>query len=206
MIARLTLLIALMGCAGVARAVPLTFQYLGSITQVPIDDLYGDIPDGSPVQFSYTFDSAALDQIPDGSSASYVSSGMPFMMTLTLPGHIFSADSVQIGVFNSLVDQYTVYATGAGGNLTIELFLQDNSGTLFANDNLPLTAPSLAAFTIKDFHFREVDADGRETQFDGQLSGIAEVPEPCTWVVLLSGIGVLIARKHGVRTQLNHRR
>ena len=193
---RLALVFLLITCARVSYGAPITIDHSGTITQVPIDDLYGDIAAGSTVQISYTFDSTAVDLIPaDSATASYASSGVPFTMTFSFPGHVFTADgSVQIGIFNSFVDQYTVLGTGNGGNLTLELFLQDNGATAFSDDSLPLSAPSLAAFTVADFHFHEIGDDGRETQFDGQLTGTsAAVPEPSTAVALLLGLGVLAA-------------
>src|SRR6188474_2662718 len=104
----LGLALGLVLCGRVIQAAPITVQLSGLITQVPIDDLYGDIAAGTLVQISYTFDSAAVDQIPgDPSSGSYLSTGSPFAMSFTLPGHVFTAaDSVQIGILNSVVDQY----------------------------------------------------------------------------------------------------
>jgi hypothetical protein len=192
---RLAIVLCFAALASVSQAGPITLQYSGSVTQVPIDDLYGDIASGAPVQLTYTFESTATDQIPaDSTSASYLSSGIPFVMTLSLPGHIFTADAfVQIGILNALVDQYTVFATTASGDVTIEIFLQDNSGTVFANDSLPLAAPQLASFTLKDFHYHEIGTNG-ETQFDGQLADGTSVviPEPSTAVALLTGFGALL--------------
>ena len=192
-------------CDRAIQAAPITIQLLGTITQVPIDDLYGDIVGGSPVQISYTFDSAALDQIPgDPSSASYLSAGPPFLMTFTFPSHVFAgADSIRIGILNSFVDQYTVLAFGSGGSDTLELFLQDNSGTVFSSDSLLQTAPSLASFALKDFHLRILAAGG-ETQVDGQITSVSEVPEPSTAFPLCAAAAILWAlgrRRSGTNSQ-----
>ena len=185
----LGLVFGLVLCGRVIQAAPFTIQLSGFITQVPIDDLYGDIVAGSLVQFSYTFDSAAVDQIPgDPSSGSYLSAGPPFAMSFTLPGHVFTgADSVQIGILNSVVDQFTVLAFGSGGSDTLELFLQDNSGAVFSTDSLPLTMPSLGSFALKEFHLHVITAGG-ETQFDGQISSASEVPEPAPAIMLAIGL------------------
>lgn len=193
---------------GVIQAAPITIQLSGLITQVPIDDLYGDIVAGSLVQISYTFDSAAVDQIPgDPSSGSYLSAGPPFVMSFTLPGHVFTAgDSVQIGILNSIVDQYTVLAFGSGGSDTLEIFLQDNNGAVFSTDSLLLTMPSLTNFTLTEFHVHVI-TDRGETQFDGQISSATEaVPEPAPVLMLVIGLTASLAlarstRKDGSRAE-----
>jgi len=183
-------------------AAPLTFQFSGTLTQVPIDELYGDIAAVSAISGSFTFDTAAADLVPgDPATGSYTSSGPPFGMTVSLGGHVFTAqDSLNIGVLNSFVDQYTVLAVGAGGNLTLELFLQDNSGTGFSSDGLPSTLP-MSPFTIRDFHLHEITAAG-EFQADGQLANVpsaAPVPEPAPSILLLTGVGLLLAITKSLR-------
>jgi hypothetical protein len=176
---RIALLVS-MG-AGLSYGIPVTFVYNGVVTAVGVDDIYGDIAAGDVFQVSFTFDSNSGDLIPgDSNSASYLSAGGPYSVTLTLPTHVFvAADSVSIGILNSFIDQYTVFAQGSGGALTLELLLQDNSGTAWATDGLPLVAPPLSAFPFNEFHFREVQGS-LEVQVDGQLTGLAEVPEPST--------------------------
>ena len=200
MICRFGFLLVVMVLA--CGAAPITFNFTGTVTQVPIDDLYGDITFGDAVQISLTFEGTATDQIPgDPATASYVSLGAPYGMTVTFPTHVFTAsDSLQIGIMNGAVDQYTVLATGPLGSLTLELFLQDNSGAVFGDDSLPLSAPLLSAFVLQDFHLHEVSNLG-ETQVDGQLTGVtgpttppgAGVPEPGTGMLLLGGLAGLIA-------------
>jgi hypothetical protein len=193
LIRRSPALVLFLFCALALPAAPITIQLSGRITQVPIDDLFHDLVAGDAVQISYTFDSTAADQVPgDGSTGSYLSVGFPYAMTFTFPTRVFTgADSIHIGILNSFVDQYTVYAVGSGGNDTLELFLQDNGGTVFADDSLPLTAPALAAFTLKDFHLRIVSNDG-ETQVDGQLDDLTVIPEPSSALLTLAGATALM--------------
>ena len=181
-------------CAVSLQAAPITIQLSGIITQVPIDDLYGDIFPGDAVQISYTFESTAADQIPgDASTGSYLSVGSPFGMTFTFPTRVFTAaDSIHIGILNSFVDQYTVYALGSGGNDTLELFIQDNAGTIFADDSLTSIPPALAAFTLKDFHLRIISTNG-EVQVDGQLDDITVIPEPSSGLLVIAGAAFLLA-------------
>jgi hypothetical protein len=47
----------------IAKAGLLTFQFTGTVTQVPIDDLYGDIAFGDFVYGTYTFDGSAPDLV-----------------------------------------------------------------------------------------------------------------------------------------------
>jgi hypothetical protein len=117
MIFRLTCACVLLGLLTFASAAPITVQFTGAVTQVPIDDVYGDIAFGSLMQGSYIFDSTAVDLIPgDPATGSYTSFGAPFGMSVSLAGHSFSAlDSLNIGIFNSFVDQYTVFALGKAG-------------------------------------------------------------------------------------------
>src|SRR5262245_34215189 len=117
--------------ASTAQAGPVTFNFSGVVTQVPVDEVYGDIAVSDPMQGSFTFESLLPDLIPGApASASYTSLGPLFGMTITLGPHIFSTfGSLNIGILNAAVDQYTVLAQSAGGDLTLELFLQDNSAT-----------------------------------------------------------------------------
>lgn len=89
------------------------------------------------------------------------------------------------------VEQYTVFALGSWGNDTLELFLQDNTATVFVNDSLPLTTHTLAAFTFKDFHLRIVSTNG-ETQVDGQLNSVTVVPEPSSALLALGGVTAIL--------------
>jgi hypothetical protein len=201
---RLALVAALLACAGVSRAAPITFQYTGTVAFVSVDDIYGDIAFGDVFEVAYTFDSTATDLIPgDPATASYLSSGVPFSMTVLLAGHTFTAaDSVSIGVVNSFVDQYTVTGFGSGGNLTMEIFFQDDTATAFADDSLPLTKPALSLFPFATFRLHEIGAEG-EVQVDGLFTSAAPVPEPSTGFALCLGIAgllVLSRRRHGAKT------
>ena len=188
-----------------AQADLVTFGFTGTVTQVPIDDVFGDIFAGDPFQGSYTFNSLALDLIPaDTAAASFTSAGPAFAMTVTLAGHTFdAADFVNIGIFDSVVDQHTVLAQSGGSNLTVELFFQDNNGGALAGDLLPLAPPSLSPFAVKDFHLLQTLGTG-EIQVDGQLDTLTciagcaapeptPVPEPSSAGLLLTGAGLLAA-------------
>jgi hypothetical protein len=177
-----------------AKAAPVTFEFSGHVTQVPLDEIFGDINSGDTMQGSVSFDTSATDLIPaDPTTGSYNFSA-PFGMTVTIGSHDFAANGfLNVGILNSFVDQFTVLATSTSGDLTLELFLQDNNGTAFNSDQLP-SALSLSDFTQKDFHIDAVSSLG-EAQVDGQLDGPQPetIPEPPVSALLLMGSVVLIA-------------
>ena len=174
---------------GSAHAAPLLFQFSGTVTQVPLDGVFGDIGVGDAIRGSYTFDTSAVDLVPaDPATGSYTSNA-PFGMTVTIGTHDFATSgSLNIGILNSFVDQYTVLGTSATGDVTIELFLQDNTGSVFGNDHLPVSLPPLAAFAQKDFHFDAIFGDN-EVQVDGELNALnaSDVPEPPPAGPILAG-------------------
>jgi hypothetical protein len=165
----------------------LTFEFSGVVTQVPLDEVFGDLAFGDAVEGKFRFDASAMDVVAHPAIGSY-SWSAPFGMTFTLGVHDFDATGqLHIGVFNSFVDQYTVSATSASGEIEMELFFQDNSGSVFSDDSLPLVLPPLAQFDQADFHFRAMFAGG-EVQVDGQLIDpvVQPVPEPSSAALLLS--------------------
>lgn len=72
---RLAVLVASCFCfAGALAAGPITFQFTGTITQVPIDEVFGDISPDQLISGSYTFESTSLDGDPgDPAIGSYAS-------------------------------------------------------------------------------------------------------------------------------------
>lgn len=181
-----------------AYADPITFDFTGTVTQVPIDDLATGIQSGDAFNGSFTFDSSALDAIAAPTSASYTSNGAVFGMTVSVGAVMFSESGfLNIGLLNTFVDQYTVLASSPG--LTLDLLFQDNTGTAFSSDSLPLTPPPLAAFAQRAFDLDETDIAGNETQADGTISSLtcasgcatSPVPEPSGGGLLLAGAMVL---------------
>ncbi|HTR35601.1 MAG TPA: hypothetical protein VMH80_06850 [Bryobacteraceae bacterium] len=182
----------------------ITFDFAGVVTQVSIDDLSTGIQPGAAIAGTFTFDSTAPDLIPAPSSGSYLSTGPAFGMTVSIDGLTFSeSGSLNIGILNSFVDQYTVTASSA--MLSLELFFQDNSGTIFNSDTSPLSPPLLSVFAERDFHLDQTDALGSETQVDGRItaltsSTVSAVPEP-SFLMLLFTTAVAIALYRLVRSK-----
>src|SRR5438067_871564 len=147
-----------------AHAGPITFNFTGTVTQVPIDDL------GTGIQFldaifgTLTFDSTAVDAIAAPTAGSYTSTGPGFGMTATIgPGALLFlvSGSLNIGILNTFVDQYTAHASSA--TLVLDLLFQDNSATIFSTDALPLNPPALGGFAQREFHLDQTDIGGNET-------------------------------------------
>ncbi len=171
--------------AGPVRADTIAFQFSGTVTQVPVDQVFGDIAFGDTFQGTLSFDSAAADQDPGDPSIGSYSFSAPFGMTIDIGAHDFEATgSLNIEVVNSFVDQYTVLATDQTGGLIMDLFLLDNTGTALSNDHLPLGAPSLASFGERDFHLDDF-LDSGEIQVDGEIdaSPVQATPEPSTTIL-----------------------
>lgn len=180
-----------------ANAAILSFQFSGNVTQVPLDDVFGDIAVGDTIRGSYSFDTSAVDLLPADATIGSFTWAAPFGMTVAVGTHNFrTSGSLNIGILDSFVDQYTVLALSATGDLALELLLQDNMSGVFTDDRLPLISPLLADFAQKDFHLHAL-LPGGEIQVDGQLSTPQTVPEPSLTGSLLMGslLAVLACRK-----------
>jgi hypothetical protein len=182
-----------------ANATAITFQFSGTVTQVPVDEVFGDLGSGDEIQGTFTFDSSASDLIPNDPTTASYSWTAPLGMTVTVGSHTFDTSGLlSIGILNGAVDQYTVLAESAAGDLTLELFLQDNTGEAFSSDHLPLTAPPLDDFAQRDFHLDGIFEDGK-VQADGRLNSLSgpTVPEPETTPIFLavSIVVLILARR-----------
>jgi hypothetical protein len=184
-------------------ASPVTVDFSGTVTQVnfdPDDPYGGTISFGTSLNGSFTFDSTAADAIADPSTGSYSMAGPPYEFSMDIGGNIFNvSDSLSIGILNGFVDQYTIYAQTSSGELTMELFLEDEDGSVFSDDSLPGLLPDLNLFETRDFHLIRtvIDPDtggiSQQDQIDGIIAPAAPVtvPEPSTMILLLPGIGGL---------------
>lgn len=179
-----------LACA--AQAAPLTFGFTGTVTAVPVDESNSGIAFGDPFSGQYIFDSAVADAIAGAAQGSYGSIGPGFGMSVQIGSNSYSlAGSLNVGVTNDVlgVDQYTVFASD--GTLTLELFLEDSTGAVFASDALPGLPPPLGSFAVRDFHL--IDTSLGELQIDGQIDSLTclegcVVPEPGTLALLGAGL------------------
>jgi hypothetical protein len=162
-----------------ASAAPITFSFTGTVT----DDPFGLSSFGAPIFGDYTFDSASVDAIPGPAAGSYTSIGPAFGFNANVDGMPFSVSgSLNVSVLDAFIDQYLV--TASDGTLTLEIFLEDSTGTAFSSDALPLTPPLLSSFDTRQFRFFAPDAEFLGTVdtlvctagCDGGANG--RVPEP----------------------------
>jgi hypothetical protein len=206
-----SVLLGLLLAPWLAHAGPITFQFTGIVTQVPIDDLGTGIQSGDSIVGVFTFESTAVDAIAAPTAGSYTSTGPAYGISAAIgPGaSLFAVSgSMNIGILNSFVDQYTAHA--ASPTLVLDLFFQDNTASVFSGDSLPLTPPPLAGFAQREFHLDQTDVAGQETQVDGTITSLTcsagciaqTAPEPATAGLLFAGtvlIGAWRIRKFNAR-------
>jgi PEP-CTERM motif len=201
-----TVIFALLLSPLLVHAAPVTFGFSGTVFQAtfdPDDPFAGAVGFGSIFSGHYTFDSTAPDGASDSQTGSYASAGAPFGMTVDFGGgtSFTAADLLNVGVANDFagpVDQYTVLATTNAGDLTLELFFEDATATVFGSDALPVTPPSLAAFWWSQFSLIG-DVSGNHVEIQGAVDslscqsgcGPSPVPEPGAIVLLGTAVAAL---------------
>ncbi len=160
------------------RADTIVLQFSGTMTDVPVDQVFGDIALGEAFHGTLSFDSTSVDQAPDDATVGIYSFSAPFGMEITIGAHDFEAfGSLNLEIVNSFVDQYTVLATSQDGRLSVNMFLLDNTGAALDDDHLGLSM--LAKFGERDFQLDDFLGAG-ELQVTGAIdaSFIQQVPEP----------------------------
>jgi PEP-CTERM motif len=225
--AALVCCIALLACGSV-NASPTTFAYTGHVTQLvnidpsdhdPFNGTVHDaicVPDPLNCQLiipatifsgTYTFDSVAVDAIPDPQSGAYFSVGPPFGFSLDLGGFHFVNGGVGIVTENdypspirdgygtaTLFPNDNVYS----GDISYGFSLYSDPNDVFGTDGLPLLPPDLALFLTRSFNFTwNFTADDNtfvQVEVIGTIDSLTTVPEPGTipllGVALLSALGL----------------
>lgn len=187
---RAVVLAALAGVCSVAVSQPVTFAFTGTVTSDP----FGLSSFGAPIDGQFTFESAAVDAIPAGSTGSFVSGGPAYGFSTHVDGTAYGVvQTVTVNTANDIgVDQYGVFAEDAG--LSLELFFEDATQTALSSDALPSSPPSITAFGFRQFRLFSPDAEFLGTTDSlacvSGCSVVATVPEPSS--VLLAGAGLLL--------------
>lgn len=190
--------------ASAAAAAPVTFAFSGTIDSVAsFDAAFIDDPSGAMFTGQFTFDSAAPDGALDPDTGAYT--GAAILLELT--NQSFNYSPVSIGVANDFagLDQYLVgYSDFSTTNLSLRL--EDLDQAVFANDDLPISPPSLAAFESRFFFFQLFDPDfNLLVDVNGTVESLTctagcggeppPVPEPATAWLLAVGLGALLRRR-----------
>ena len=84
--------IILFGLLFSANASVVTFQFSGNVTQVPIDEAFGDIDFGDAMQGRFSFDTAAVDLIPGDPTTGSYNFAPPLGMKVSIGLHDFDAN------------------------------------------------------------------------------------------------------------------
>jgi PEP-CTERM motif len=152
-----------------AQANPIIIAFVGVIDNDPFG-----VFDNTTFAGNYTFDSVMPQVLATPNSGGYAGSGGVFNMNVAFTGTLdpsvdgpYIADTLNIAVNNNFpgpLDEYLVTGTSSTESfLSIEIRLDDLTGTAFSNTSLPLTGPNLAAF-----------ASVRFALFDGTLDNLIE--------------------------------
>jgi PEP-CTERM motif-containing protein len=175
--------------------------------------------DNATVAGTYTFDSTMAQVLATPNSGGYAGSGGIFNMNVAFTGTLdpsvdgpYIADTLNItvnNVFSGPLDEYLVTGTSSTDSaLTIEIRLDDFSGTAFSNTSLPLTPPSLAAFTSVRFALFDgtldnpIEAEGVLRTLQCTAGCGRTVPEPNAMLLFGIALGALWLVRHPRRRSL----
>lgn len=194
-----------LGISSLAQAIPVTFQFTGTVSALVHPALNPPILPNTPISGSYTFESTAPDLL--GSSPDIARYALSDFSLDILGRHYTMFQStgpravhVQLShIFPGTRDQYGIVLLANGSDQAIigpsinnlrpqgfqmNIFAED----LFTSDALPLVPPSLDGIApnqrIFDLLFGSVGVNGEITSLM-----VASVPEPDT--LLLFGFGLI---------------
>jgi len=199
--------VGLLLCVGIATppasAAPVTFEFTGLVVEIGtnvVDSRYTFL---SPLHGFYTFESSTPET---GNSGNYpgailVPNGLDF--TLGTYHSTQSSDPPnQISVGDGVVDSYHVESGITGGGavnghdpVSFE-FTLTGPASIFADNSLPTTAPSVSSF-IHGNSFRVTFEGGANSRVTGIITSLTAVPLPTA--VLLFGAGLVALIGLGAR-------
>lgn len=184
-----------------SQAAPFKLTFNGTVTSVftdPSDPFAGTIDVGTHMAGFANYETSTADDIPSSDVGSYsMFASPPLGMAIFIGGNTFAAsDFLNISVANNIstgIDQLTIFAQqgisgGLADYLSLQLFLEDPSGTAFSSDALPISQPNMGNFLVRSFFIDGVQTiSGQAVQF--QIQGNVSVPEANS--ILLLGIGLV---------------
>jgi len=166
--------------------------------------LEGQVNPGDIITGWYTYDTATLDSDPSGYIGMYEYSETPFGIYLSLSGFTFQTDSLNVNFMLSVGNAGGPYSEDnylirSYNNLPlsdevpvdyISWQLDDTSGTALMDDSLPVNPPSIEDWTSN--HLR-LESD-RRFIIDAHVT--SATPEPCTLLLLGTGLFAIVRRIH----------
>jgi len=191
---------AIAGFAVLAHAVPLSFSFAGLVTQVdPALSAIASV--GEAFTGSYSFDSGAQDVLPllpkIGSYAL-----QSFDLHIGGQDYHWAGGLGGITVSNLATDAFDVAVAGLSGPGSngyaprgAGFSLRDATGTAFASDGLPLTAPDVGDFGSTPFVIGFGRGPLGTKPITGRITELAPitaaVPEPQSYALMAAGLGLL---------------
>ena len=178
--------------SGVAHATIITFDFEARVTAVGQVNSFGGTSVNDVFSGSFTFDSTAAG--PGGLYS--FSGGPPIGLTTQVGNRNVVTTALSIEVRNSSGDdRYRVDASVGSGQSEVDFFfvLFDSDGSVFSDESLPLTPPSLAGFEINRGEIKESQPTTLNplTVFTITSLTLHTVPEPSSGLLL--GAAVLVA-------------
>lgn len=191
-------ILALLAMPVSAGAASVTFQFSGLVT-----DVFGSVftPGGTgsngfstglPLSGSYTFDSSTPDSIAAANNGRYNGAIQNLTVNVGTYQATFTPGSSFIQVINRPIgDIYEVRADGFIGNAvngriptSFRFELTDPTASVFSNDSLPTSPPSLSSFASSQWRLI-FEATGRRVQ--GAIGSLVPLPA----AVWLFGAGLI---------------
>ena len=179
--------------SGVAHATMITFDFEARVTAVGQVNSFGGTSVNDVFSGSFTFDSTAAG--PGGVYS--FSGGAPIGLTTQVGNRNVAMTAFSITIRNSSGDdRYRVDGSVGSGESEVDFFfvLFDENGSVFSDQSLPLTPPSLAGFEINRGEIKESQPTTLNplTVFTITSLTLHTVPEPSSGLLLGMALAVAI--------------